>query len=243
MVVMAALFLTTASLSRGQTAQSAAARNTDSPYSRLNTWSVFGEFPLDSHRIILGDAEERRTIAVGGEYARRLLLKSWWELDYFAQVRPLFLERDPALAGIRAVTTKQVLLRFSKPFRVVSLDRTRFLFMPGNVVAENFYTTEWTYAGGMNPLGFKWSLLPRRRMQPVLMATSGFVVSTRDIPIDATESFNFTFEFGAGLEYYFHPKHSVRIDYRVHHLSNAYRGFYNPGVDSNLFQLSYSFGR
>jgi hypothetical protein len=242
-LVLVLLLFLTGTPSRCQTAPSGSAGDSAGPYSRLHTWSVFGEFSPNSHHIFLGDAQQRRIVSVGGEYARRLVLKHWWELDYLVQARPLFLERDPVLLGFRSVATNQVVLRFPQPQRVVLIDRSTFLLLPPNVLVRSFYGSEWTYAGGLHPAGFKMSLFPHRKLQPVMTGSAGFVVSTRDIPVDASESFNFTFELGVGLEYYLRPKHSLRFDYRIHHLSNAYRGILNPGIDSNLFQISYSFGR
>ena len=229
--------------SPSQTAGSEPSADSSRPYSRLNSWSVFGEFSPNSHHIFLGLSQERRVVSVGGEYARRLVLKRWWELDYLVQVRPLFLERDPVLAGFQSIATNQVVVRFPQPQRVDIVDRNSLLLVPPNIIARNFYASQWTYAAGANPIGLKMSLLPRHRLQPVVTFATGFVVSPRDIPVDNSTSFNFTFELGAGLEYYLRSKHSLRFDYRVHHLSNAYRGLLNPGVDSNLFQVSYSFGR
>ena len=213
------------------------------PYSRLNTWSVFTEYSYTSQHIFLGVSEQRRIVAAGGEYARRLVFNRRFEFEYLVQVRPLFFESDPALAGFRSVATHQIFQTFPDPQRVARLDHTHFVLQPQNIIVEPFYRSQWTYAGGLNPIGFKWSFLPRRRLQPVMTFSSGFVVSTRDIPVDRSEAFNFTFELGLGVEYYLQPNHSVRLDYRVHHLSNAYIGFNNYGVDSSLFQLSYSFGK
>lgn len=223
--------------------QSAGKTADGEPYSRLNTWSVFTEYSNTSQHIFLGVSQQRRIVAAGVEYARRLVVKRRFEFAYLAQVRPLFFESDPILAGFRSVATHQILQAFPNPQRVARLDHTQFVLLPQNILAEEFYGSQWTYGGGLNPIGFKWSFLPRRRLQPVMTFSSGFVVSTRDIPVDRSEAFNFTFELGFGLEYYFQPKHSLRLDYRVHHLSNAYIGFNNYGVDSNLFQLSYSFGK
>jgi hypothetical protein len=233
------LFVFSASSSRCQST----AESTGEAYSRLNTWSVFGEFSNSSPHIFLGVSEHRRTVAAGGEYLRRLVLKRWFELEYLAQVRPLFLESDPVLAGFRSVATHQILQTFPDPQRVDILDHAHLVLQSQDIIVEPFYRSQWTYGGGLNPIGFKWSFLPRRKLQPVMTFAAGFVVSARDIPVDKSDSFNFTFELGFGVEYYVQPKRSVRLDYRVHHLSNAYVGFNNPGVDSNLFQLSYSFGK
>ena len=67
--------------------------------------------------------------------------------------------------------------------------------------------------------------------------------STQAIPIDYAGSFNFTFDLGAGLEFYRPNSRSVRADYRYHHISNHATAATNPGIDSGIFQVTYAFGR
>ncbi len=232
----------TNSVATPQQPSPAAPAETEQPYSRRNTWSAFAEFSPSSHHVVLGVSEQRRIVSIGGEYARRLVLKPWFEMDYLVQVRPLFWERDPKLAGVRSIDTHQVLAVFPHGARVTTIDHSQFVWQPQDVLAEHFYTPEWTYAGGLNPIGFKWSFAPHRKLQPTATFATGFIASTRALPVDKSASFNFTFEAGLGVEYYWRARESVRVEYRLHHLSNAYRGTLNPGIDSNLVQISYSFG-
>jgi hypothetical protein len=60
--VLATLLLSTSTWSHCQTAPVARVDDSGSLYSSLNTWSVFGEFAPSAHRIILGRAEQRRTV-------------------------------------------------------------------------------------------------------------------------------------------------------------------------------------
>ena len=69
------------------------------------------------------------------------------------------------------------------------------------------------------------------------------MLSAKKIPIESAGSFNFTFEFGAGLEYFLSPSRSMRIEYQIQHFSNAYTAQQNPGVDNGLFKMTCSFGR
>ncbi len=69
------------------------------------------------------------------------------------------------------------------------------------------------------------------------------MLSTKNIPIDSAGAFNFTFEFGAGLEYYQSQSRSIRFEYQIQHLSNAYTAETNPGIDNGLFKMTYNFGR
>jgi opacity protein-like surface antigen len=80
-------------------------------------------------------------------------------------------------------------------------------------------------------------------MQPFLVAHGGYMYSTQPIPTQNAGSFNFTFDFGAGLELYRTGTRSIRIEYRFHHLSNHNTASFNPGVDNGMIQVSYCFGR
>ncbi|WP_213804557.1 acyloxyacyl hydrolase [Granulicella sp. dw_53] len=83
----------------------------------------------------------------------------------------------------------------------------------------------------------------RHRFQPFFIANGGFLASPRDLPVNNSSRFNFTFEFGGGLEPFRDHRHAWSIDYRIHHLSNAYLGRTNPGINSQLITLTHSFGR
>jgi hypothetical protein len=61
--------------------------------------------------------------------------------------------------------------------------------------------------------------------------------------VDNAGSFNFTFDFEAGLELYRTRGKSIRAEYRYHHISNNNTAPNNPGIDSGLFQFTYCFGR
>jgi Lipid A 3-O-deacylase (PagL) len=45
------------------------------------------------------------------------------------------------------------------------------------------------------------------------------------------------------VEIYQNKTRSIRVEYRYHHISNHDTATENPGIDSGLFQLSYSLGR
>lgn len=214
-------------------------------FTRLNTWSVSSEYSPNSSHIFLGVSQQRRLVTIGGEYSRRLFQSRWLNLHYLAQVRPLVLENDPALIGFRSLSTGQFVLQFPHPVRVESVNHASVLLVvpPQPVRAVPAYTREWTYAGGINPLGIKLNFWPHHRIQPVFSSTAGFLVSARDIPVDHSSDFNFSFDFAIGLEWFQSPRRSIRLDYRLHHISNDNISSTNPGVDSGLFQLSYSFGK
>jgi opacity protein-like surface antigen len=104
--------------------------------------------------------------------------------------------------------------------------------------------TRSTYVSGFSPLGYKLSAFPHRHIQPFVTGLGGFAVSPRDIPVFNSSSFNYTFEFGAGVEIYQTHTRSIQMEYRYHHLANVNSGSVaNPGIDSGVLKVSYSFGR
>jgi hypothetical protein len=103
---------------------------------------------------------------------------------------------------------------------------------------------EAVYGGAVNPIGAKLNFIPLRQFQPFVASTVGFVVSTRPVPVDmpGDEQFNFTFDMQAGFERFNSSRtRAFFFGYRFQHISNAYRGTINPGVDSNVIFGGYSF--
>ncbi|WP_390890459.1 acyloxyacyl hydrolase [Tunturiibacter lichenicola] len=94
----------------------------------------------------------------------------------------------------------------------------------GVLYAETLTTTcgrRWTYVEGLSPLGTRINLRPRSRWQPTASVLAGLLLSAKKIPIDTAGSFNFTFQFGAGVEYFRTPTQSIRLEYQLQHFSNA----------------------
>jgi hypothetical protein len=106
---------------------------------------------------------------------------------------------------------------------------------------------EVVYGGGVSPVGFRFDFLPRRRSQPFIAWTAGFVSSVRPIPKDVPggTQFNYTFDFiQVGFRRFnASGDRAWMFGYKLQHISNAYRANVNPGVDENVFFAGYSFYR
>src|SRR4051794_18255796 len=50
----------------------------------------------------------------------------------------------------------------------------------------------WVYCFSMNPVVLKWNWTANRKIVPYFAAEGGFIVSTQDVPLADTSSFNFT---------------------------------------------------
>jgi hypothetical protein len=231
----------------------AVAQAPDSPaYGSKNTFSAFGEYANDSSHIILGRAPDRKFAAFGLQYERRLLANHLLVWKYAMEFRPIILESDPTGTISQLQTLPPPTTFFpGTPQAVIQCVPAQRDYSSINPITGVLYTGSiqttcghrWTYASGLSPFGSRVNLLPRHRLQPTGSFYGGYMLSTKQIPVGEAGSFNFTFEFGAGLEYFLSPSRSMRFEYQLQHFSNAYTAQQNPGVDTGLFKLSYTFGR
>jgi hypothetical protein len=120
----------------------------------------------------------------------------------------------------------------------------------GAVINPHGHTTyltgsrEAVYGGGVNPLGLKLNLFRAHKFQLFGASTAGFISSVRRIPVDfqGETQFNFDFDFQLGFQLYNSRRtRSWMFGYKYQHISNAYRGEINPGVDLNTVFVGYSF--
>ena len=213
-----------------------------------SAWSIGAEYSNTSSHILLGSVQNRRIAAVDLTYSRRLLHRRAvdWHNDF--EVQPAFFLQDPmrnAFYRVRVSGTPPTIFRSDVPIARACRSFFGSYQNPLNTVATMTRVrceTRWTYAGGMSPLGQRFNFATSHRLQPVFLINPGFVASARDIPLPGTSSLNFTFDVGAGLQWFRDTHHAWMVDYRFHHLSNAYLGA-DPGVDSQVVHVTYSFGR
>ena len=219
-------------------------------YGRLNRFSVFTEYSNDSSHIILGATRGSKLAALGVSYSRRILTGKFAEWEYGLEIRPLLLLGETTRRIVITTSgggTPPVTIDSGELLTVRGCSPFTLHFGSGQGGATQTWVQScgkrWTYAGGLSPLGQKVNFAPHHRIQPFVAGNAGFLVSPHDIPANKTSSFNFAFEFGAGLELYRARGRSFAVEYCVHHLSNDYIGANNPGIDSGVFKLIYSFGR
>lgn len=97
----------------------------------------------------------------------------------------------------------------------------------------------------MSPIGFEGRVRMGSRWRLYAAAAAGFVVFTRETPDVHTRRFNYTFEFGGGVDCRIGDEWWLRVGYKFHHFSNAYSAIENPGVDANVVMvgLGHAIGR
>ena len=99
------------------------------------------------------------------------------------------------------------------------------------------------YGAGLAPVGFQVNFRRRERVQPFAQASGGFLYFSERVPDESGAQFNFTADFGGGVQVKTGARKAWTFGYRYHHISNGYRAGTNPGFDSNLFYVGFSFFR
>lgn len=219
-------------------------------YSRVNSFGVFGAYSNDSSHMLLGNARQRRLLDIGASYDRRLFIDHVVNWQFEAEVLPVALDSDPVQ------TTASTLTSTNPPSTTTSITSYPTAAachassgsgtFPNGGPTYTYVSTcsrRWVIGEGMSPVGFRWSFLPRRRLQPMFTGHGGYMYSTQPIPLSDSGSFNFTFDLGAGLELYRSRSQSLRVEYRYHHISNHDTANDNPGIDNGVVQVTYVFGR
>lgn len=225
---------------------------TDKPYYAAgNSLGIIGAYSWDSSHMLLGYAENRKLVNIGVAYNRSLVLNQVVNWQYSGELLPVALESDPLTREVITQTAPvpASLTESGLSPVVTCAAQTAYYSFQDTATGTTYSGTatvscsgrQWTIGEAMSPVGFQWNFLPHRKMQPLLDGHGGYMYSTRVIPVDTAGSFNFTFDFGAGFEVYRSKTRSVRAEYRYHHISNHGTAFQNPGIDSGLLQITYSF--
>jgi opacity protein-like surface antigen len=221
-------------------------------YGGKNIFAAFVDYSNDSSHIVLGSAEGRKFTELGFQYERRLRSSRHLVWKYTAEFRPLIAESDLTTLATYVLTSPPPTQTFvSGPTASLqcrpSSENLSFTNPNTGVLETETFTINcgrrWTYVEGLSPLGTRINLLPHRRWQPTGSILTGLLLSSKKIPIDTGGSFNFTFQIGAGVEYFRTPSQSIRLEYQIQHFSNAYTAPTNYGVDNGLFKLTYAFGK
>ncbi|HUF27269.1 MAG TPA: acyloxyacyl hydrolase [Gemmatimonadaceae bacterium] len=154
-------------------------------------------------------------------------------------------DRDFFLLGLRTTWSVGEHGRFGAswalelyPLAVVTNNPTRDRTQPGAGGSPTGSDDHAPVIGaGLAPLGLElyYALHPRVRM--MVTSGAGVLVFEREVPIPEARRFNFTFDYGIGLQFERGERQSVVIGYRYHHLSNAKTAARNPGLDANLFYV------
>jgi hypothetical protein len=231
-------------------ASSAQSQTEVSNFVRLNTFGVLSAYSNDSSPMLLGVSVNRKLLNVGVSYNRRLISNRIVNWQYSGEFFPIAFESDPVQVTVTTVTYTTPPLIFTTTSIIPTVTACHPQSGGGSIPQEGLTysyvgtcSRRWTTGQALSPAGFQWNFLTRRRLQPFLIGHGGYMYSTKPIPVTTAGSFNFTFDFGAGIEFFRTRTQSVRGDFRYHHISNDWTAQQNPGVDSGVVQVTYTFGR
>lgn len=96
-----------------------------------------------------------------------------------------------------------------------------------------------TYSSGVTPLGMQLNFCNRHRLQPFVDGHGGMLYFARQEPVPNSSQFNFTFNFGAGVQVFTRHRWSMLAGYKYHHFSNDNTAIQNPGVDNSEWYAGY----
>jgi hypothetical protein len=109
---------------------------------------------------------------------------------------------------------------------------------------SDFYNSgpqHWVYAFSINPVVLKWNWTANKKVVPYFSAEGGMLISTKDIPLPNTLSFNFTPGGAFGIYVFRNPKRALDLSLHITHISNASLGDHNPGINATAeFRVGYT---
>lgn len=180
----------------------------------VSEFSVWGGGSFSSPTLI-GKTEETRLAILGLRYARLLARGENLALKYTIDAVPVAFLSYPTsdLAG-------------TPPVGAPARERRKTIT-----------------GAGLSPVGFQLNFRRRERIQPFAQASGGFLYFGERVPDERGAQFNFTADFGGGVQWKTGARRAWTVGYRYQHISNGYRADANPGFDSNLFYVGFSIFR
>jgi len=170
---------------------------------------VWGGYSPNS-MIGIGQTNDRSFFELNGKYTVTLLAGHKMAVKWVSEVVPVALLNEP----------------------------TEYYFNSKHVVTSH-RAGATTYAGGVTPLGMQVNFWNGHRVQPFFDAHGGMLYFTRQEPVPNSSQFNFTFNFGAGVQLFTGKRSSMLLGYKYHHISNNETAPENPGIDSSEAYAGY----
>jgi hypothetical protein len=125
------------------------------------------------------------------------------------------------------------------PVAVLSVNR--FTIVPtgsGSFTVQR--SRDHTYAAGLSPIGLKLNFRRSQTLQPFASGSGGFLYFSKNVPVAGAARFNFTFDFGGGVQIVKNSGRAITIGYKYQHISNGDRSPINPGVDVQMLYAGFS---
>lgn len=97
------------------------------------------------------------------------------------------------------------------------------------------------YGAGFQPVVFKFIFLPKKRIKPFVKVGAGMIFFNQKFPTADATRYNFTGEFGGGVQFHTSRKRTLNAGFKYFHISNFHLSSVNPGYNANVFYVGYSF--
>jgi len=100
------------------------------------------------------------------------------------------------------------------------------------------FEREAIYGGGSN-LFLKWTFTRGKKLAPYYELGLGMLFTKSNLPSGDTSTLNFTAQTGPGIYIFTHEKRALALGVEFLHISNAFLGNFNPGINVVHFALEY----
>lgn len=179
---------------------------------RRNEFGVWGGISFDAPTTWIGRTPDARFGNIGLRYGRVLAANQTLAFSWTIDVVP-----------------------------VAVLSVNRFTIVPtgsGSFTVQR--TRDHTYGAGSSPIGLKLNFRRSQTLQPFASGSGGFLYFSKDVPVAGAARFNFTFDFGGGLQIMRDSGRAITVGYKYQHISNGDRSPINPGVDVQVVYAGFS---
>ena len=109
--------------------------------------------------------------------------------------------------------------------------------VPGSETRRN------VFGAGLSPIGFQLYFRPQSRVKPFVNTSGGFIFFKDQVPRLNGAQFNFTYDFGGGVQVFRDARRAFTFGYKYQRLSNGGRALNNPSFDGHVFSFGYSIFR
>jgi hypothetical protein len=106
--------------------------------------------------------------------------------------------------------------------------------VPGSEIRPN------VFGAGLSPIGFQLYFRPQSRIKPFVNTSGGFLFFNDPVPQLNGARFNFTYDFGGGVQVFRDSQRAFNFGYKYQHLSSGGRALNNPGFNAHIFYFGYS---
>jgi len=114
------------------------------------------------------------------------------------------------------------------------VNRDLGITVPGSETRRN------VFGWGLSPIGFQLYFRPQSRIKPFINTSGGVLFFKEPIPRLNGARFNFTYDFGGGVQVFRDSRRAFNFGYKYQRISNGGRALNNPGFDGHVFYFGYS---